>query len=68
MGVAAFVVAAGELEPPAPVVVVPVDPPAEVAVGRPKPVTDPENGPGRADADAPTPTRPPTSCCLYGET
>lgn len=44
------------------VLVAAVLPPGTVADGRPKPVTLPENGPGTAEADAPTPTRPPTDC------
>jgi len=37
------------------------DPLGAVAVGTEKPVTLPLNGPGGADADAPTPTRPPSA-------
>ena len=61
--------AAAELvvDVPAPVVVeVPVAAPdaGVVSVGSPKPEKEPVRGPGAADADAPSPTKKPTLCCV----
>lgn len=52
---------------PAPVVAeVPVAAPdaGVVSVGSPKPENWPVRGPGAADADAPSPTKKPTLCCV----
>lgn len=58
-------VAAGALveEPLLEVLVAPPDAGA-VAVGTPKPEMLPVRGPGIVEADAPSPTRKPTDCCL----
>lgn len=47
------------LDPEAPALALGADAP----VGLAKPMTLPVRGPGAAEAEAPTPTRPPSPCC-----